>query len=270
MRLSIDGISYHVDVQGSGEAVMLLHGFTGNGGTWKETINILSGSFRTIAVDLPGHGQTDAPADLAKYEMEAVAAHLLELLNRLKIDHVHLLGYSMGGRLALGMSILYPERFKSLMLESSSPGLRTKVEREQRIMADQQLAEKILKDGIESFVDYWENIPLFSTQKALPVEKQRAIRQSRLKNRAKGLANSLLGMGTGRQPSWWDRLQELQVPVLVICGELDVKFCRIAKEMDKRIPDSRLVILEGAGHALHVEEPMKFGTIVKEFLMEIV
>lgn len=269
MFLSIDGISYHIDVQGSGEAVMLLHGFTGNGGTWKETLEILSRSFRTITVDLLGHGQTDSPENPSYYKMEIAAYHLTQILAALNIDQVHLLGYSMGGRLALGTAILYPERIKSLILESSSPGLRTKREREQRMRADQQLAEKILNDGIKSFVHYWENMPLFSSQKMLPVEKQRAIRQSRLKNRPEGLANSLLGMGTGRQPSWWGRLQELQVPVMIMCGNLDDKFCAIAKEMCKTISTARHVTFPGAGHALHVEQPMKFGTMIREFLIKI-
>lgn len=269
MFLSINGNSYHYDVQGSGEAVMLLHGFTGDCGTWKDTAEILSGSFKTIAVDLLGHGKTDAPEEPSLYKMEVAASHLMQILDKLKIDRVHLLGYSMGGRLALGTSLLYPDRIKSLIVESSSPGLKTKEERAQRVVADQQLANKIKKDGIRNFVNYWENIPLFATQKTLPVEKQKAIRLSRLQNRPEGLANSLLGMGTGKQPSWWDRLQEIQAPTLIMCGELDVKFCRIAKDMEKMIPGSELVMLKGTGHALHVEDPMKFGTIVKEFLLKL-
>jgi 2-succinyl-6-hydroxy-2,4-cyclohexadiene-1-carboxylate synthase len=269
MDVTVDGIFYHVDVKGSKEAVMLLHGFTGNSGTWEETVEILSDSFRTIAVDLLGHGATDAPEDPAVYQMETAAKHLIQILDRLEIGQVHLLGYSMGGRLALGTAILYPDRIKSLTLESSSPGLKTAEERAKRMQADQQLADKIRKEGIEKFVDYWENIPLFSTQKTLPEEKRTALRRQRLKNSAVGLANSLIGMGTGRQPSWWERLPDVQCPVLLLCGEWDEKFCKIAKEMRTMAPAFRLKAVEKAGHAIHVEQPLKFGTIVKEFLLEI-
>ena len=137
----------------------------------------------------------------------------------------------MGGRLALSYAMEYPHRVRKLILESSSPGLKTEEERKNRQIQDHKLAQFILDKGIESFVDYWENIPLFSTQKSLPEAKQQEIRKQRLQNSPTGLANSLKGMGSGAQPSWWDRLSEFEVETLLLTGSLDQKFCSIAEQM---------------------------------------
>jgi 2-succinyl-6-hydroxy-2,4-cyclohexadiene-1-carboxylate synthase len=185
------------------------------------------------------------------------------------IDQVDLLGYSMGGRLALTFALLYPGRVRKLILESTSPGLATEDEKQHRRMKDAELANFIKEQGIIAFVDYWEEIPLFSTMKRLPRETQEKIRKQRLKNSPIGLANSLLGMGTGSQPSWWSKLAELTCEVLLITGSEDHKFCATAKRMMKELKNSSWVVIEGSGHAIHVEEPEKFGTIVSDFLSNV-
>ena len=98
------------------------------------------------------------------------------------IDKADILGYSMGGRLALSFAVLYPEFVRKLILESTSPGLESETERKNRRSQDEKLGKFILEQGIEKFVDYWENIPLFATQKGLPQAVQSAIREQRLTN----------------------------------------------------------------------------------------
>ncbi|WP_421380797.1 2-succinyl-6-hydroxy-2,4-cyclohexadiene-1-carboxylate synthase [Bacillus salacetis] len=262
---SINGVQYHVEMKGVGMPVLLLHGFTGDGSTWDKVFPHL-GNYMTITVDLLGHGRTDSPEDPDRYRMEHAVEDLNQILDELKIEKVYLLGYSMGGRLALAFSSAYPERVKALILESSSPGLRRKEERTQRAAGDEKLAEMILTRGLDYFVDYWENIPLFLSQKSLPGDVQEEIRNNRLSQNPKGLANSLRGMGTGKQPSYWEELRDLPMEMLFITGELDNKFCLIAEDMKKETRNSAIVKVNGAGHALHVEEPEKFGTIVSEFL----
>ncbi len=265
MITQLNGINYFYQVTGDGEPVLALHGFTGDHTTWDRSC--LKKKFRIIAPDLIGHGKTDSPDTVARYEMKQAAKDLAALLDHLKIQKVNVLGYSMGGRLALSFAMYYPERVKKLILESSSPGLKTEAERNKRREQDRQLAEKILSNGIHEFVNYWEKLPLFSTQEKLPEEIRSSIRRQRLKNSPKGLANSLKGMGTGKQPSWWNRLHELNIPVLIICGELDQKFCRIAGEMAERLPDCKTVIIPGCGHTVHVEDPAAFDQAVEQFLL---
>lgn len=105
------------------------------------------------------------------------------------------------------MACLYPEYVRSLLLENCTAGLKSEDERKERCEKDERLADKIEREGIESFVSMWENIPLFETQKTFSKNVQEAVRKERLANNPKGLANSLRGMGTGAQPSWWDELK---------------------------------------------------------------
>ncbi|AGT33215.1 esterase [Geobacillus genomosp. 3] len=263
--MEVNGIRYHVKQYGEGEPLLLLHGFTGSADTWAPLVPSWP-EFRLIAVDLPGHGRTEAPKSADRYRMEQAAADLAALLDNVGIEKANVLGYSMGGRLALSFAIWHPHRVRRLVLESSSPGLKTEAERRARREADEALAQRIERDGVRAFVDDWEQLPLFATQKRLPKPVREAIRRERLRHTEQGLANSLRGMGTGMQPSWWERLGELAMPVLLLCGKHDDKFCRIAADMHARLANSELVCVEDAGHAIHVEQPGIFAKIVSEFI----
>ncbi len=226
----------------------------------------LAQSHTVITVDLPGHGQSESPTDLDSYRMGFVAAELIALMNSLDLPTFDMLGYSMGGRLALYMAVHYPEKIKKLVLESASPGLKTAEERKARTAADNALAERIEREGIESFVDFWESISLWESQKSLAASAKTNLRQIRLSNNRAGLANSLRGMGTGQQPSLWPQLESLQIPTLLITGELDSKFCAIAAEMDQLMPNSQHQTIPQAGHTVHLEKPADWSQAVLNFL----
>jgi 2-succinyl-6-hydroxy-2,4-cyclohexadiene-1-carboxylate synthase len=268
MKYVINGIRYHVDTWGTGFPLLLLHGFTGNSEGWKEFAPFWKDHSKTIALDIIGHGKSGSPPDIGQYQIEESAAVINSLLEKMGIGKIDVLGYSMGGRLALTFAVNYPEKVRKLILESATPGLRTEAERHERRIQDKKLSEKIRQEGIKNFIDYWENIPLFQSQKSLPEKIRTRIRCQRLSNSIDGLANSLNGMGTGVQPSWWDELAHLEMPVLLITGNLDQKFCRIAEEMSKILPNVKWKTAEDAGHAIHVEKPELFGTIVSGFLSQ--
>ncbi|PGM96960.1 2-succinyl-6-hydroxy-2,4-cyclohexadiene-1-carboxylate synthase [Bacillus cereus] len=266
MNVTLQGVSYEYEVVGSGEPLLLLHGFTGSMETWRSFIPSWSEDFQVIVVDLVGHGKTESPEDVAHYDIQNVALRMKELLDHLHIEKAHILGYSMGGRLAITIACLYPEYVRSLLLENCTAGLESEESRKERREKDERLADKIEQEGIRSFVSMWENIPLFETQKRLAQNVKEAVRKERLANNPKGLANSLRGMGTGAQPSWWNELQNLKMPVFLLNGESDEKFFRLLKNIEKCIPHAKFVKIDGAGHAIHVEQPEKFDTIVKGFL----
>jgi len=264
-RIAVNGVDLNVETAGDGFPLLLLHGFTGSAATWRPLAPEWA-AFRTIAVDLIGHGASDAPADEARYTMEPCAIDLTALLDALGVGRAAVLGYSLGGRVALHLALAAPARVAALVLESASPGIEDAAERDARVAADRALADDIERDGIEAFVDRWERLPLWSTQAALPADVRASLRAQRLANDARGLANSLRGMGAGAQASLWDRLGELRMPVLLIAGGLDAKYRDIARAMQQRIDGARVEIMEGAGHAVHLERPAAFASPVKEFL----
>lgn len=264
-----DGVAYEVlDQNPSAKNVTLcLHGFTGSAASWG-FLNAYTENTRLIQVSLLGHGNTDSPQSVRRYVMSQQLADLAEILDQLKLHKVNILGYSMGGRVALSFAFRYPERVNKLILESTSPGLRSFKERMARLKHDHQLAQKIRYEGLAKFVDFWENIPLFASQKSLPADKLIQMREGRLKANSLGLARSLEGIGTGSQPSMWQALKHIKLPVLFICGRLDEKFCHMAKCMQQELEGSQLETVEYAGHTVHVEQPHFFGKIVSEFILE--
>lgn len=266
--LNIRGIQVNVEIwnEDAEEVLVLLHGFTGTTNTWNKVIEYLPNTIKIVAIDLIGHGKTEAPKDSSRYSMIEQVKDLEEIFNQLGLHYFNLLGYSMGGRVALSYAVRFPKRIKQLILESSSPGLHTEEEQLARRQADELLADEIEEKGIQWFVDKWENIPLFASQKTLPEQIQQAIREERLSQSEAGLANSLRGMGTGAQPSLWRKLIRLSFPVILITGELDPKFVQIAEQMLEQLQNAKHINVPNVGHSIHVENPEQFATIIKEVL----
>jgi 2-succinyl-6-hydroxy-2,4-cyclohexadiene-1-carboxylate synthase len=246
-------------------AIVLLHGFTGSKDSWRPLLGALAERRRVLAIDLPGHGGTAASADPAADSLAATSDLIVQALASLGVSRFSLLGYSLGGRVALGLALDHPRRVERLALESASAGLGDPEERALRRRADEELAERIEQGGIEAFVDRWEALPLFATQARLPATLREDLRRSRLACSTGGLAASLRAVGTGAQPWLGERLAELACPVCVVAGELDDKFRAIGAWMAARIPDARFEIVPEAGHAPHLEQPERYREIVARF-----
>lgn len=265
-QIELNDIRYHYESDGVGPAVLLLHGFTGSSANWQPLVSSLSERHRVLRPDLLGHGATAIPANASRYAMQQAAADLIALLDALDIAQAHLLGYSMGGRLALYTALHYPERFASLILESASPGLQTQAERTARRESDEGLADKIEAQGIKWFVDFWEGLALWDSQQALSDAVRQQLREGRLRNSPEGLANSLRGMGTGQMPSLWQRLPHLAMPVQLIVGASDAKFLAINQAMQAQMPQAKLTVIENAGHTVHLEQPQRYLEAVQAAL----
>lgn len=266
MIVTVNGVAYHVCSEGSGSPIVLLHGFTGGVNSWTSLLADLASNHRVIRIDLLGHGQTDCPETAKRYTMEHQVADLVAILDALNVKKTDLLGYSMGGRTALSLACQHPERIRTLVLESASPGLEREEERKARRAHDQKLAQFISDKGVEAFVRFWETIPLFATQKNLPEPVCERLRHERLMNHGEGLAGSLRGMGTGAQPSWWKVLPELSLPVLLITGSKDEKFCSLARRMHQILKSAEWHVVKGSGHNVHLEDRARFTEIVLQFL----
>jgi len=252
--------------RGDGQPVVLLHGFTGRADAWGELAERLARRRRVIAFDLPGHGDSPAPADPSAARLPRVADALVGALDALRVGDAVWLGYSLGGRLALHVAAAHPARVRALVLESTSPGLADAAERRARAAADARLADAIERDGLERFVDAWLAQPLFATQAELPAEVRARERARRLTGSAGGYAAALRAMSVGEQDPLWQHLGSLAMPVLLLAGARDVKYARIARAMAARLPDARLALIEGAGHAVHLERPDAWLAAAEPFL----
>lgn len=266
MLVETRGIHLNVEERGDGPSLLLLHGFLGSAVTWKPVTDDLSRAFRCVMLDLPGHGRSDAPADWARYRTNECVSDIIGVLDYLGLTHVAVLGYSMGGRVALALAAEHTNRISALICDSANPGIDDQTEREARIAGDDRLAQMIEREGMAAFVDYWESLPLFKTQERLPVETRDAIRASRLETPEVGAAGSLRGLSQGRQPSLWGKLSELRMPALIIAGQEDAKYREIALHMTTCLPNAQKVIVQEAGHTVHLEQPAAFAGAVLDFL----
>ncbi len=231
--------------------LLLLHGFMGNGRDFQDCISQLSQTFCCLTVDLPGHGKTQVQGSETYYTMSTTAAVLIALLNQLNFAKVYLFGYSMGGRLALYLMLHYPQQFERVILESASPGLRTKIERSQRLQADFKRAEELENYDFKQFLTNWYNQPLFQTLKRH--KKFNKIFNFRLQNNQIELAKSLRNMGTGVQPSLWEKLLNNPIKLLLMVGENDHKFIKINQKMADLSSETTLKFIPDCGHNIHLE-----------------
>lgn len=244
--------------------ILFLHGFMGNCDAFAAVIAQLAEQYGCWAVDIPGHGQTRVAGGLDSYRMETVAQGIVQFLDAQGTVPCALVGYSMGGRLALYLALQFPDYFSRVVLESASPGLQTAAERAQRRQRDEQLAQALETMDFPKFLNRWYGQPLFDSLRAHADFEQ--MLASRLSNDPQALARSLRGMGTGSQPSLWPPLSTICTPLLLVVGSLDAKFIAINRTMAALCDSAHLEIVQGCGHNVHVENPAVFAQTVSQFL----
>jgi 2-succinyl-6-hydroxy-2,4-cyclohexadiene-1-carboxylate synthase len=229
-----------------------LHGFSHRGSTWREMIDRLGPGVSWVTVDLRGHGAT-ATEPGAAHTMEACTGDVVRLWEHLGIARTHLVGYSMGARLALHIATHRPERLETLVVIAGAAGL-AEPGRSERLREDGDLAGKIEAEGVGWFADHWAALPMFAGLAARGEATLSELRRVRLGNRPEGLAASLRDMGQGAMAPLWDLLPRLQMPVLLIAGEQDPRL-EVTRRLHAAIPQSRLRVVQGAGHAVQLEAP---------------
>lgn len=243
------------EIVGTGpRRVVMLHGFAHTARSWRDVAADLVRAHPDVTCilpDLPGHGST------------AIRPSFVELTDRLVAlarDAV-LVGYSMGARLALATACQPNSLLRGLVMIGGTAGIRDTDDRTQRRMEDDKLAERVVAIGTEAFLDEWLARPLFAGY-VPQVESM----LDRRRNSASGLAYALRELGPGSQPSLWDVLGRIDIPVLAVAGAHDTKFVALANEMCELIPDCQRRIVADAGHVVHLEKPVAVVRLLSEFL----
>lgn len=264
MILEREDVRLSYFVAGDGSPVTLLHGFTQSGRSWRELISRMPDGWKWIVPDLRGHGDTQSRGG-TPCSMEACTDDLVALWDELGVERSHLVGYSMGGRLALHVAARRPERLLSVLTIGTHAGLGDDA-REGRRKGDEALAERIEKDGIESFVDYWGALPLFAGLERRGPNYVAEVRAERLRNHVAGLACSLRGMGAGVMEPVWDELAHVTLPCTFVAGQLDHGYVASARRLASTAPNGRYEIVLRAGHAVHQERPDAFARVLASHL----
>jgi len=248
---------------GPGRRLVLLHGFTQGPGSWDALLADLDPAYQIVRVTLPGHGPAGGASAHVRLPFEAAAGAIAGAVAAAAgPEPATWFGYSLGGRLALRVALDRPDLVGALALLGATAGIEDAPARAARVEIDERLASGLERQGVERFVDGWLAQNLFSRlpRTAAGVEERRA-------GTVDGLAASLRLLGTGTQEPVWDRLGEIDVPVLLMAGEHDSKFSALAFRLAAAIgPSAGLSFVPGAGHAAHLERPRSVATILTRFL----
>jgi 2-succinyl-5-enolpyruvyl-6-hydroxy-3-cyclohexene-1-carboxylate synthase len=243
--------------------IVALHGFTGDATTWRAVLDRLGPS--AVALDLPGHG--GRPAE-PRPTLDRMVDDVLSQLDDLGVERAHLVGYSMGGRVAMALATQAPERVRSLVTIGAYPGLEDQRERAARRDHDWALADRLERDGLEAFLDFWLGLPIFASLGELGDTWLERSREQRRRGSARAYAQTLRWSGTGTQQPMWSALTVLDRPHLAMAGGLDEKYAAIVKQLEARTGAQGLII-ESSGHAVHYERPDEVASAIETFVANV-
>ena len=266
-NLAIAEYHFHYRSGGNrrGQPLLFLHGFMGNCQEFDPILPYFWDDFYCLTIDLPGHGQTEVTGDDSHYGMEKTAIALIDFLDHFQLSNIGLIGYSMGGRLALYLALHFPEKFSHLILESASPGLKSAIARKKRIEHDAQWIKKLKNENFSEVLSEWYQQSLFDSLRKLPDFPDLFAR--RLNNSPEKLAKSLQFLGTGQQMSLWEKLPQGSVPLFLLVGGQDHKFVVINQKIAVDYPQIQLQIFSHCGHNLHLEDSHDFALAIRQFLL---
>ncbi|XP_057478284.1 protein PHYLLO, chloroplastic isoform X2 [Actinidia eriantha] len=288
LRVDSEGFSVSFNVQEIGASagnnvLVFLHGFLGTGEDWMPIIKAVSASARCIAVDLPGHGRSKfqyfgirKTGREPSLSIEVVANIVMKLIDNITPGKVTLVGYSMGARIALYMALRCTTKVEGAVVLSGSPGLRDMSARKFRRAKDDSRACSLIAHGLELFLDSWYAEELWNSLRDHPHFKK--IVASRLQHDdMHTLAKVLSDSSIGRQLPLWEDLRHCKVPLLLVVGEKDEKFKRIAQEMfqevnfggrstDHSVKICEIIEIPNCGHAVHLENPLPVISAIRQYL----
>ncbi|MBA0556334.1 hypothetical protein Golob_026444 [Gossypium lobatum] len=281
---SFSNANYTLPLPMQSSTILFLHGFLGTNEEWVPIMHAISGSARCISVDLPGHGATkikncgdDKAALRSLLSIEIIADLLLKLIEHLTPDKVTLVGYSMGARIALYMALKFSDKIEGAVILSGSPGLEDAVARKIRRAKDDSKARSIVTHGLQLFLNTWYSGGLWKSLRSHPYFNHIVVRRS-VHDDLQGLARVLSGLSPGRQPSLWEDLKHCKVPLMLVVGENDEKFIRVAQKMWHEIGHDRddavsklhqMVVVPSCGHAVHLENPLPIIRLVRQFVTSL-
>ena len=248
--LDRSGVRIYYEVHGSGDAVLLSHGYSATSAMWAPQIDALSASHKLILWDMRGHGNSDSPADPADYSEALTTGDMAALLDVVGAPTAVIGGLSLGGYMSLAFNVAYPGRVRALMLFDTGPGYRSDSGRHDWNRVAQKRAKDLEQNGLAALGSSGE------------------VSVSRHKS-AQGLAHAARGMLAQTDGRVMASLPAIQVPTLVLVGALDQPFLGATDYMAGKIPDATRVVIEGAGHASNIDRPREFNAAVVQFLAQL-
>jgi len=260
---TVNGIEVHYREAGEGFPVVLIHGYTGNSRNWALTVPALRESFRTISMDLRGHGQSAKPTRPEDYSLALMADDVHGLLEQLDVGECYLAGHSMGGGVAMRLILAHPGLFRALVLvdTSASPQDLSRTEMRADLL-------KIAKEqGLEAAFEAQLRVDPAAYEIRSNPQAAQVWREQFLMTSLEAYLYCAAAMA--ERESLLEELRSVAVPTLIVCGEMDAPFTEPSRLMHEAIPGSELAIIAGAGHSPQFETPAEFNRVLVGFLSKV-
>lgn len=249
--------------------ILALHGFVGGADDYEPVAERIKNEGDIYAIDLWGHGGSFCSINDSKKELCFVQIEMIQcVIEYLRLEEFILMGYSLGGRLALQYAVRNPSLLAGIVLIGSSPGIELTDEREKRVLADTLRAEQLIAEGIDIFLKEWQHMPLIETQKNIPIALFQSMQERRRKQKAFLLARAIQGFCPGILPSLWQKLNTVKCPCMLVAGEYDKKYQDIVLKMGKALSHSSINIVPVAGHMAHLENLEGFMCLFQLWMRE--
>jgi 2-succinyl-6-hydroxy-2,4-cyclohexadiene-1-carboxylate synthase len=229
---------------------VFLHGFSGSGAVWHSIVTRLPTGARVLSPNLAGHVDAPPPASF-----ESEVARLAGIIGSSGLREIHLVGYSLGARLALGLLAHGVLGVAQATLIGVHPGLASELERARRVEQDENWALLIEQRGVAAFVEAWESNPIFESQKRAPLAAIELQRRTRSAHAAPALAATMRALSLGRMPNYWSSLGQIAQPIRLLTGALDSKFTQVAQKMLPLLRAGSLQVEPDIGHNVLLERP---------------
>ena len=245
----------------SNPTLVFLHGFLGNSSDWKDVIHYLKDDFHCVTIDLPGHGRSVASAAPLTNGFERCHKHIKFTLDELNIQRYSMLGYSLGGRIALDYARSQNDaRLVNLILESSHIGLSNEEARTQRYQRDLSWAERFAIQPIDETLYQWYEQTIFDD---LDCEQKDLLIDKRNHNYGAYLANMLLSTSLANQQNATDFLSTTELSITYLYGQKDNKFKGVSALMPVR-ENIKIKCFNGLGHNTHQQDPISYANTIKQ------
>lgn len=259
----VNGVGLHYEVFGAGRDIVLCHGYSGSHQDWAHPISALMSDYRVVVMDHRGHGGSQAPSSADAYSVKTFAEDVRSVMALAGSQGCCLGGHSMGGFIALELTLSHPELVSALVLVDTSSG-ETDMPPEHR-EARLKALEIARTEGMGAAFDY--------AAANSPITREHLERHPRMRgiSRQRTMETSVDGYIYAWQAirDWaavTPRLSEIKVPTLIVVGEEDTPFLRPAQVLKKGIPNSRVAVIPGSGHTPHIEQPEAFTRVLRDFL----
>ncbi len=233
---------------------LFIHGLLGSGEDWNETIKGIGSNCTCVTADLPAHGKApEVPPTSTSFEgvIHEIGGALTETLTK----PLHGIGYSLGGRVLLGLTQYYPELFERLTFISTFPGFESESIRHARWESDLKWSSLMGSLDTDTFLTRWYAQETFHSERWND-ETRAKILSSRSSLSLSGIAPFFEATSAAKMPSYWSLLDSITIPTRFIAGERDLKYVQIGQELAERNPSIHPFVVPGCGHAVPLESPV--------------